>query len=1361
MKEREELIEWLKAEQKYVYDWYMRPDVLQFCIQSGKLDYCSFFQNVAWADDVVEFYADYLKDNNILKAIGYTGSKKKLIEAMLDRNMLNNILCLSIAPSLWTDELSSSFAEKFAIVDVDLSLFKSASFLFKDNPLILKGAIEAKRFDLINGFENYSKAWTDENKLLLTDVVIGMVESGEDDNISNKILERPEVFVSLLRKGIYRYASLLNYSLVSVIKNNEEYLEVMINAAVDIVKSGNANNVFVYKFVDIPKIYIELIRNGIYDYVLRINSMTKRNEIYESSENIDILIDAFDKIEDDDGKRALYNSQLLFQSNKFLKKVLNSNDIGIVKDYLWGFTEQTWFDEDIKFYVDNYLDSMNVVKYIANSSYGLSLVLSKDNYDKYYILFGKDAWSKDNIYKCIDNSLMRGERHLFINIKDPYYLYLKSNFFSVKKEELKVISTDNHTFNEDTIKDNNLLYSFGEKVVNNEISFGSKVDSFLKLIYETKSEKIIYMMRYLINDDLSNIGKLFDENGMTEYLFNHLIFDSDYRDYCLKNGKNFFSKCNNKVYLQYLSFVSKYPEVAKNVIISVENVDEYFDENGVKLKLLDKLFRPSCIDLLVKLNDEIEYPKLSDKKRLVLDKMKKIDNDKIKKIFFQCVSARLDKIDERSINDIYNIVRRIVYSNSSEIRAFGDVFTGLVLERDNPEKELLEIEKIFIQDKIPFVGKIYQVFKKLYPNYKGIGTNDRMSPTLKSISFEERDRVIFNDLLRIELGSNNRNLQQYLVSFFNANMFYELVRDGKIDEDSFSNDEIRKMYVYLDRVNYLCKNFLNIDIDLNDELSVWNKLGIVEKRLSELDSRFTNVPDYIVKNLCMGSGFDSLMDMIAYSVYKPQMMDNMHRSSITDKFKLEKGDYVKGIRSLTYLPNILQNGSVAAEFLGDSSNSDLTPLDTDLSLVTKDGSISEALNGTIASNYGPIYLVLKGNNSDRYDVTRNSNSEYSQQDRSRIELFETGALGKGHYGIRTGFASSEIDYIIASSDFEKIGFEIALNGFYIPVVDKAGDLRFTVEDYENLRRQMSGLSHYGVYQYELSNNLVDDDILEICRDLRNSENNATVKRNAIYEAVSEVLAKYDITLKTKLDDNFTHGTMEFFDTGSTGRGTNVANDSDFDFIVRVDRNLFFDEKKMNAIRNDLLEKFGKDSIGDFRLKDVYLEGVDDPLKIDMTFVVKTNKLDYATESCIKDRLDTIKTLYPEQYDLVVANIIYAKKFFKAAGCYKPKHVSENPQGGLGGIGTENWILQHGGSFYDAAVDFISVADVYPTLKYFQQNYRIQDFGKNHLAEKRGLYPYDNFCMNLNDTGFEKMKSALKKYVSEANKTNVVGNVHKC
>lgn len=48
---------------------------------------------------------------------------------------------------------------------------------------------------------------------------------------------------------------------------------------------------------------------------------------------------------------------------------------------------------------------------------------------------------------------------------------------------------------------------------------------------------------------------------------------------------------------------------------------------------------------------------------------------------------------------------------------------------------------------------------------------------------------------------------------------------------------------------------------------------------------------------------------------------------------------------------------------------------------------------------------------------------------------------------------------------------------------------------------------------------------------------------------------------------------------------------------------------------------------------------------------------------------------------------------------------------------------------------------------FQSSYQIWDFGNNHLAEKRGQYPHDNFVTsNMSETGYCKMIQALKEYI---------------
>ena len=127
----------------------------------------------------------------------------------------------------------------------------------------------------------------------------------------------------------------------------------------------------------------------------------------------------------------------------------------------------------------------------------------------------------------------------------------------------------------------------------------------------------------------------------------------------------------------------------------------------------------------------------------------------------------------------------------------------------------------------------------------------------------------------------------------------------------------------------------------------------------------------------------------------------------------------------------------------------------------------------------------------------------------------------------------------------------------------------------------------------------------------------------------------------------------------------------------------------------------------------------------------------------------------------------AKKLLKAYKCYK-KHSSPEKEGGLGGIGIENWILQHGGSLKRAAEDFMSVAENCQTYDEFKRQYSIWDFGQNHYALEGSNYSHDDFVYkNMDAAGYERMKAALKCYLEYGMKaldeevaTEIVNKVNK-
>ena len=122
-------------------------------------------------------------------------------------------------------------------------------------------------------------------------------------------------------------------------------------------------------------------------------------------------------------------------------------------------------------------------------------------------------------------------------------------------------------------------------------------------------------------------------------------------------------------------------------------------------------------------------------------------------------------------------------------------------------------------------------------------------------------------------------------------------------------------------------------------------------------------------------------------------------------------------------------------------------------------------------------------------------------------------------------------------------------------------------------------------------------------------------------------------------------------------------------------------------------------------------------------------------------------LWDNAYRQVLANIIYAKQFLKAAGVYKQwRNPEAKGVGGLSGVGVENWILQHGGSFKQAARDFLAVADNYPKFEDFCVHYPVWDYGENHKGTMNK--PHGNFVADsMNRAGYNRMKQALRVIVS--------------
>lgn len=741
---------------------------------------------------------------------------------------------------------------------------------------------------------------------------------------------------------------------------------------------------------------------------------------------------------------------------------------------------------------------------------------------------------------------------------------------------------------------------------------------------------------------------------------------------------------------------------------------------------------------------------------------KKINDKNLQNIFKKYIVNNVKIINFEKIQYLTNILFYLAYSNSSEMRRCREELASELIELDNPQERLKEIENIFLSNNVPFIGKIFSVFKILHPDFKNFdfGKSSMISPILKSKSNRSREIIIFSDLLKSFIGSNNKLMEEYLENIEKGNHFFRKIVNDNILIDSLSEDDKKILSIFVSHLVALYNSTLlskkehyiltgNLDIDIK-------QLGYLFSKDGSLDY---NLPDRIIKMFCYFAGFDTFDQVKTYFKEKVKEADIRNREFSKGLITLEVGDFIKGIEDIKYLRNILQNGSLSKEFLGSSSGSDRTPLDTDLSRIMI---LGKDFQGTIlnteANGYGDFYLVLK-NRDDRFNITRKSPKEVDQNilesvDLSKLEVFYTRITGEDHYGIRTGFASSEIDYIISKNNDKRIGLEIAMNGFYIPVVDKNGMLIFSPEDYDNLRAKIAGLKYYKAdeYVFDESIDLQDASMLEEEKsDLEKfnilNKRQTELKRKAIYKEISSVVSSFGLELVYDKVSDLTPGVMEIIDTGSTGRETNIFGDGDFDFMIKVDNIFISDQKKMDALRRALLEKFpykeAKDISDNIKIKGVTLAGLDELVDLDITFAVRTDKIAYSTDECVKERLQSIREQSPNKYNLIVRNIIEAKRLLKESNIYKKGSYGE---GGLGGIGIENWILQNGGSFERAAREFLNFSEG-RDFDAFCNAYQIWDFGENHLAEEKGFYMHDNFIKNnMTSDGYLKMKQVLQNYL---------------
>ena len=959
---------------------------------------------------------------------------------------------------------------------------------------------------------------------------------------------------------------------------------------------------------------------------------------------------------------------------------------------------------------------------------------------------------------------------------------------------------------------NNLNYALGEVLTDEMIDITLSTG---KYIFDARNASIALkqnpkVMMYAVKQDPNNLNYVEDE-ALTDEIIDialstgNYVFDAKEAAYKLKQN----------------------PKVMMYAVKQDPNNLNYVEDEALTDEIIKAAYDNGFWDLKNnnKNNDDISIIIAKLRKMIELKHYQNKNTDKM----IEHIKKRFFDLTEDKIAELYSLYKRSELTNSEEAYKLRDQIIDGALEQDDPLEVFAKIEKIFEKNNLPLFAKIYKCFETLYPNFNkstfNFDKNSRISPDLlnanpleKRMAYLRRNgsdrdirmQMVFNDLLRISICSADRSLIDYMNNIKVGNDLYLDIVSGKRTFESLTFEEKNVLDIFSSHLEALQENKTQSKNMTLDNLSLPDKIRVLSKEFSPTDRH--SLPDRIIRSFAYYAGFDSFESLNNYIIDSYKKAERLGESNAIKRqtFSFEDGDLLRCIGNIDALEASLDIGNVCKEFLGPlkgTSDSDMTPLDIDFSLINTANGMKKTIYSCISGTptgfgFGNIYLVTDKNNPN-IRITRDNNGNIdSPYDPMKLEVFSTedlSGVNAARWGARTGYSLvTDVDYIIYKKNFEinslkpynedgsvnyvnqtsdvyddliRLKMLLAKKGIYKPVYDFTGKLVFTKKEYDTIRSKLDGISYYKtITEEEKAYPIVDTSLLyfpgieELVTEMQQDRSKQQEKRKIITDKIKEILVSSlgATQINDTILNDLSQGNIDLLETGSTSRGTNVPGDADYDFMTRVGRN---DLNNTAAVIRDLNSLFSPQTNishdNRFRGKDIKLDGIEEPIDIDISFTQKRDKVDYSTDTCLSDLLKTIEKEYPEQFPLVKANIVYAKKILKAGKAYKSRRSSE-AEGGLGGIGVEYWILQNGGSFINAVNSFLAQAvkdgNIIP-YEEFKDKYQVWDFGKNHepkeikigSSERLGssekiVFPYDEFVScNMSKEGYLKMTKTLLEF----------------
>ncbi|MBP7134336.1 hypothetical protein KBA73_03910, partial [Patescibacteria group bacterium] len=725
-----------------------------------------------------------------------------------------------------------------------------------------------------------------------------------------------------------------------------------------------------------------------------------------------------------------------------------------------------------------------------------------------------------------------------------------------------------------------------------------------------------------------------------------------------------------------------------------------------------------------------------------------------------------------------DVIQRVDASPSQAMQRIKLELAGQLLQVEDPIKAYESIEQVFLKNHLPAVGKVFRIFEILHPPEvleAKLNKSADLSPVLRAQGHRQRMMTIYTDLLSVHVDSANPSLRQYVESIVQAEPAMTALEGGGIETLTPLQKEQLKQFCRKMKAMYE-----NSQLGRSEQAVVEGK-GETDEELLHIYTEWkaslkvangqsvaTRVAEMFFKPL----GITSLQEVLQRMDQKKQGADSRGRElvaqAVNGQFEIHTEDLLKAVDD-QYITEILQNGPVAKEYLGSGAATDATPCDTDLSRVTKadaEGGFQGAILKSIASDisYGKLILVVRPRGQFLETNSKQSPEEVRAESKAspgKQELFRTAVLDEErHVGIRTGFPATDIEFMIMRDGIaqdtkqrEHIFMEIAQGGFYIPITNEKGTIIFTPELYDEYRRTYAGISAVGK---ELPSTVPLKEEAEYERRIRGPQGETARKQEdievirkmtgSIHGTIEQTLSTLGVELHEATGDSVTGA--ELFDVGSSARFTNVPGSYDFDINVRLDAQ---DLKQVTVVMQQIQKAFQATRFEEYqsgtghqlRLYGAKVNG--EEVDIDLAFTSKSELVVFNSHDASAARLEAIRTEQGEvAYERVLTNISVAKQILKESHAYK--RLEDN---GIGGMGVENWILNHQGSLFEACHSFLRAAKDEQgktrAFSEFQDRYPILDPGINEKYRK-----HDNYTRLLSEGAYHKMVAGLEAFLEKMN-----------